>query len=117
MKYTGNIFGFKSSFGSIYNIVIDDTKCYAWRANIVASTENKILTLSFNWNGAFYELKLSLLKDNYYTGKIFYNQTLAGEAFLWSFKKDHSLLLKGDFIEDDAGTYDCIIDLRPLNTS
>ena len=71
MKYLGSIFGFKSSFGSIYNVVMDDTKCYLWKANVVAEINEKMLTIVFNWNGDTFDLKLGLLKENYYTGKIF----------------------------------------------
>ncbi len=35
MKYPGSIFGFKLIFGSIYNVVMDDTKCYLCKENIV----------------------------------------------------------------------------------
>ena len=117
MKYTGTIVGFKSSFGSIYNIVVDDTRCYAWKANVVAELNGKMLVISFNWNGDLFEVRLSLLKENYYTGKIFYNKENGGSVFLWSYIKNDSLILKGDFVEDDAGNYDCFIELKPLKES
>ena len=64
MKYLGTIVGFQSSFGSIYNIIIEDTKCYAWKANVTATTNDKMLTITFTLDGNVYQLILSLLKDN-----------------------------------------------------
>jgi len=112
MKYTGTIVGFLSKSGSIYNIINDDSQCYAWKANIVAEINGKMLAIAFNWNGEAYELKLTLLKEEYYTGKIFCNREDAGDCFLWSFAQQKALLLKGDFVEDDSGNYDCFIELR-----
>ena len=114
MKYTGTIVGFKSSIGSIYNIVVDDTKCYAWKANIVGEIRDKMLLVTFNWNGELFELKLALLKEGYYTGKIIFNGDDGGEVFLWSYNQKDAVFLKGDFVEDNAGNYDCFIELKPL---
>lgn len=115
MKYTGSIIGLKSSFGSIYHVSIDDTKCYLWKGNVIAEVNNKAIILSFNWNGGLYEIKLSLLKDNYYTGKIYIDRGLEGEAYFWCFQNSSgSLILKGDYNESYAGNYDCFIELRPF---
>ncbi len=114
MKYTGTIVGLRSSYGSIYNVVVDDSKCYLWKANVVAEINGKMLNIVFNWNGDYFEIKSSLLKSDYYTGKLFFNRVEGGEVFLWSFNKNGDLFLKGDFIEDDAGNYDCFIELNPL---
>ena len=62
MKYSGTIVGFKLSYGSIYNIIIDDTKCYAWKANVIAEINENMITISFNWNGESYKIRLSQLK-------------------------------------------------------
>lgn len=112
MKYIGTIIGLRSTSGSIYNVVTDDTKCYVWKANVVAELNGNMLNIAFNWNGELYEMKLSLLKENYYTGKIYYNNEIGGNAFLWSYKQNEALLLKGDFEEDDAGNYDCFVELK-----
>lgn len=114
MKYTGTIVGFKSSLGSIYSIISEDSKCYAWKANVVAEFIGKILRVSFNWNGDFFELKLSLLKEDYYTGKILLAGDEFGKIYLWRYIKGNQIILKGDFVEDIAGNYDCFIELRPF---
>ena len=114
MKYTGTIIGLKSSFGSIYNIVVDDNKCYAWKGNVVAEFKDKMLTITFNWNGESFELRLSLLKEGYYTGKIIFNSEEGGHVLLWSYNQKDRMILKGDFEEEDAGNYDCFIELKPL---
>lgn len=114
MKYTGTILGFKSNFGSLYNITTDDSKCYAWKANVFAELNGKMLKISFNWNSELFDLSLSLLKENYFTGKIFLNREEFGNIFLWKYSQDKDIILKGDYVEDEAGNYDCFIVLRPL---
>ena len=115
MKYTGSILGFRpSNFNSIYTIITDD-KVYTWRANVVAEIADSLIKLSFNWNGDLFELQLRQLKDGYYDGKIIYNRTSGGSCYFWLYERKDGLILKGDFIEDDAGTYDCIIELRKID--
>jgi len=114
MKYSGSMVGFQSSYGSIYNIITDDTKCYALKANVTVIIIEKMMTIAFNWNGESYEIRLSELKENYYTGKVLFNKEPGGEAFFWRFNNNQSLLLKGDFIEDEAGNYTCFVELNPL---
>lgn len=116
MKYTGILTGFKSSYGSIYNIINDDTRCYAWKANVVAELNDKMLKISFNWNGDTFDLSLTLLKENYYTGKIFLAGENFGQIYLWQYIKDKEIILKGDWIEDVAGNYDCFIELKPFKS-
>lgn len=114
MKYSGTIVGFQSNFGSIYNIIIDDTRCYAWKANVTAQINENMILITFNWNGETYEIKLSQLKEYYYRGKIAFNREPGGEAFFWSFHQNDNLILKGDFSESGAGNYECFIELKPI---
>ena len=116
MKYSGSIIGLRSSFGSVYHVLVDDTRCYLWKGNVVADLSDKAIMLSFNWNGMLYELKLSLLKNNYYTGKIYIDREHYGEIYLWCFQSKTDLILKGDFIEFNAGNYECFIELKPFKT-
>lgn len=117
MKYTGNIIGFKSSFGSIYNVVTEDSKCYLWKATVAAELLGKMMTIVFNWNGEPFELKLSLLKVDYYTGKIFYKREEWGTVYLWKFSKGEDIILKGDFNEYDYGNTECYVELIPVKTT
>ena len=115
MKYSGTIIGLKTSFGSIYNVVIDDTRCYLWKANVIGEFNGKMLKIVFNWNGDNFDLTLTVLKENYYTGKIFRGREDYGNIFLWMYSKGDQVILKGDFNESETGNYDCFIELRPLN--
>lgn len=114
MKYSGTIIGLKTSFGNIYNVVLDDTKCYLWKANVDAEISGKMLKIVFNWNGDSFDLTLTVLKENYYTGKISCAGEGCGNIFLWQYSKGDEIILKGDFNEDGAGNYDCFIELRPM---
>lgn len=113
MKYSGTIVGFLSNYGSIYNINLEDSKCYAWKANVDAEITEVMIVISFNWNGESYEMVLSNLKEDYFFGKILFNGELGGKAHLWQFNNNESVILKGDFVEEDAGTFECFIELRP----
>lgn len=113
MKYSGTIIGLESDFGSIYNVVTYDKKCYIWKANVIAEFNGKMLTISFNWDGDSFDIKMTMLKENYYTGKIYRNHELAGSIFLWRFLNGDEMILRGDFEEDDAGTFNCFLELRP----
>ena len=109
------IFGFSSSkYGSIYNIITDNTRSYIWKANVIAELKDESILISFNWNDDLYELKLSMLKENYFTGKIYWEKEEYGNAFLWKYSRDNEILIKGDFVEDDSGNYECIIELRSI---
>lgn len=114
MKYSGTIVGFQSKYGSIYNIITDDPRCYTWKANIIAEIDDKMIKIVFNWNGESYEIKLTSIRRNYYTGNILCNREEGGTAFFWRFNNEEGLILKGDFIEDYAGNYDCFIELKEL---
>ena len=81
MKYSGSIFSFKSSVGSIYNAVMDDARCYLWKGKAVAEINGKKLTTIFNWNGETFDSKLGLLKENYYTEKIFIDREDWGNIY------------------------------------
>ena len=105
--------GLKSQVGSIYNVVTEDTKCYIWKANVIAEIEGKMLTIVFTWNGDPFNLKLSLIKSDYYDGKIFLGQEEWGRVYLWQYKKGDEIILKGDFDEFDYPS-ECFIELRPI---
>lgn len=118
MKYGGTIIGFRSNFGSVYNIPVDDTRCYIWKANIIAETSERLIKVLFNWNGETYEMRLSEVKENYYSGNIVYNRVEhGGSAFFWRYSNGENVILKGDFQESDSDTYDCFVELRPLTTN
>lgn len=110
IEYIGNIIGFEGSNGSIYNINPDDTKCYAWKANVKAEVDIENIRITFNWNGEAFELKADLVKENYFTGKIFCNEQLSGSIFIWKYSNSDGFLLKGDYVEDGRN-FDCFIDL------
>jgi hypothetical protein len=73
-----------------------------------------MLIITFTVDGNAYQLILTLLKENYYTGKIIWNQGPSGKVFLYNYSNKESILLKGDFEEDDAGNYDCFVELKPM---
>lgn len=113
MKYTGTIIGLEASEGSIYNITTIDKKCKAWKANVTAEIEGKMLSINFHWDRNRYECKLSLLKENYYTGEISAEGD-EGKIFLWKFDYKNNLMFKGEFVEHEVGTYECFIELKLL---
>ena len=116
MEYTGTIIGMKSSFGSIYHVVVDDAKCYIWKANVIAGFTEKMFIIRFNWNGDYYEIKLGLLKENYYSGNVFWQNEICGNSYFWMFRRSEDIILKGDFKEDER-SYDCFIELKPLDVT
>lgn len=115
MKYTGTIIGLQSSLGSIYYVTVDDTRCYLWKANVIAEFNGKMLLVRFNWNGESYEMKMKEIKQNYYTGDIYWNNEIGGNSYFWLYKHNVDIILKGSF-EEDKISYECFIELRPYKT-
>jgi hypothetical protein len=113
-RYTGNILGFESSSGSIYNVSLDDTKCYIWRASVSAEIDIEKIKIAFNWNGDIYEITADIIKENYFSGKIMCNQVFSGSVFLWKYSNQKGVLLKGNYKEDERN-FDCFIDLQKQN--
>ena len=111
MKYSGTIFGFVSSYGSIYNIITDDNNCYVWKGKVSGELKGKMLLLNFICDGRFYEIKATILKEHYYTGSILCDKENCGKIFLSEYRRGSDILFKGDFIEDEIN-YDCFLEMN-----
>jgi len=114
MKYSGNLFGFLSSSGSIYNVQTQDSKCYLWKANVVAESIANGMVIKYTWNGDVYELRIREIKPNYFTGDIFSEGEVWGGVYLWKYQKENEMLLRGDYNEDGID-YNVFVELRPLD--
>lgn len=112
MKYNGNIFGFLSSSGSIYNVQTQDSKCYLWKANVLAEDIGSGMVIKYSWNGDFYELRIKEIKPTYFTGDIFSEGEVWGNVYLWRYKNENDVLFKGDYVEDGI-SYNIFIELKP----
>lgn len=114
MKYKGTVFGFESEYGSIYSIPDIDKRCYAWRSDVTAEFNDNMFSIKFIWDGESFEFILKRVKPGYFSGKALYNKEEGGKVFFWAFQGEIALLLKGVFEEEEAGNYDCFIELREV---
>jgi hypothetical protein len=113
MKYEGTLFGFSSSNGSIYNVLMEDKKCYLWKAQVDAEFIGKGMIIKYVWNGDFYDLKIKEVKENYFNGEIFSAGEVWGNVYLWKYQKGEEFLFKGDYIEDGVDS-NVFLELRPI---
>lgn len=115
MNYNGTIVGFQSRFGSIYRTIDLDKKCTSWTAQVNAVLNGKTLQITFPWFGDEFELVLIELKVNYYSGKLLLDGVEFGSSHLWMYKRNDDILLKGDYVEEIGGTFECFVELKSNN--
>ncbi|HRH10393.1 MAG TPA: hypothetical protein PLU73_02715 [Bacteroidia bacterium] len=113
MKYKGNIFGFVSSDGSIYNILFEDKSTYAWRSTVYAKINNEKIQLIYNWNGDPYEVNLTEQKKDYFIGDILKSNKVCGKVYFWQYTSKLGIMLTGEYVEEGLKS-DCFIELQKI---